>query len=88
MVRDPDNSYRAWARRLRHAGLAPAVIIALEMIKPAGVFCGQMLEMASALGGPSLSALGKLCEQPGGLAALQALISGEVASLEEGLGNG
>jgi len=85
---DRDERYWVWARRLRETGLAPAVIIALEMIKPASVLCGQMLEMASVLGGPSLSALGKLCEEPDGVAALQALIMDEGASQEEELGDG
>jgi hypothetical protein len=84
--RYPDDVYRAWAQKLRQVGLAPVAILALEMFKPAGVFCGQMLEMASALGGPGLSALGRLFAQPGGLSALQAIISGEAGSVEDGLG--
>ncbi|MGC9359036.1 MAG: hypothetical protein ACP5G7_01505 [Anaerolineae bacterium] len=88
MLRDSDASYRAWAERLRQAGLAPVAILALEMLKPAGVFCGQMLEMASALGGPGFSALGRLLTRPGGISALQAFVSGEASSVEERLGRG
>lgn len=88
MLRDHGDRYRAWARRLRQSGLAPAVVIALETIKPAGILCGQMLEAASVLGGPSLSALGKLCAEPEGIAALQALLMGESSLQEEGLGDG
>ncbi len=88
MTNDNDALCRAWAQRLRQTGLAPVAVLALEMCKPAGVFCGQMLEMASALGGPGFSTLGRLFARPGGLAALQALISGEASSVEEALERG
>jgi len=57
------------------------------MAKPVGVLCGQLLEAASALGGPRLSALGRLCQEPEEISAVQALIMGEARPKEEGLGD-
>jgi len=88
-VQDPRDraSYQAWAGRARQVGLGPALVILLEMIKPAGVLCGQLLEAAASLGGPKLSALGRLCQEPEEISALQALIMDEARPMEEGLGD-
>jgi len=82
VLRDGEAGYQVWAQRVREAGLGPALVILLEMIKPVGILCGELLEAASAVGGPRMSALGRLFQEPEAIAAVQALIMREMPRLE------
>lgn len=85
--REGGASDQFWAQRVRDAGLAPIMVVLLEMIKPVGILCGEMLEAFAVLGGSRMSALGRLCREPEEISAIQAAIMGEMPQGEERLGD-